>query len=466
MLNNDKTLKLSKDYTFSVSVRDEGKVFAGKLTLSSEKCTLIVMGERYLSDNFYQTTRIECSAFDKTFLLFEISLNYRSNQNLSASDADDNVWFFESEFEVGFVICNEALFNVIDNALGFIIDSDMIKKWVGFTNLQQEIVEKYSARTPSLLGTDTLEFEQELQGYGLLSMFYNFQTHCDMNAFTSGFKFPPQLFIKFNSFVAMEKLHIEYKKLYEFMTVFIGSDFKVETVKVSVDSDISLTNTSVYFPTANQKYERDYPVFPLCRNLRFQDLPIPELPIDCFNNYYLLSENDRSFFSRYLRYQRVNSEEERFLGYFRLLENLIYKTKSYVDPESLKEFLDNSKNHILNRLKDKGSAKDIKTLISRIEQLNNSKYNTAKCIIDFYAKLPSTLKERIVFNNEDIQDVCQLRNNITHANAYTIDEKKLAKYSSFINILLYIALLGKVEISPKSVAEVVHRLNRYHLVQK
>ncbi|SGY86842.1 HEPN domain-containing protein [Moritella viscosa] len=342
----------------------------------------------------------------------------------------------------------------------------MIKKWVGYTNLQQELVEKYHTRKLNPLSADTLEFEQELQGYGHLLMFYNFQIHSDMSAFISGINFPPKLFIRFNSLVEMENLHLEYKKLYELMAVFMGSDFKVDTIEVSVESHISSPNTCVYFPTTNRTYGSDYPAFPLSRNLKFHDLPIPELPLECFNHYYQLSEDDRSMFSRYLRYQRMKSEEERFLGYFRLLESLTYKTKPYVDPEALEELLNDSEKCILESLNGKGSNKDIKTLISRIGRLNNSKYNTAKCIIDFYAELPSALKEGIVFENQDIQDICTLRNDITHANAYTIDEDKLAKYSSFTNALLYIALLKKLGIHQESGAKVVHRLNSYHLIQK
>ncbi|MEC6907727.1 HEPN domain-containing protein [Photobacterium piscicola] len=463
MFDRNEILELGKSYTFDVSVRDENKLFAGKLTLSPSKCTLRVMGERRPSLGFSQSEKIECSSFHMSFFLYDLTINYQSSQCLRAS-IDDDVGFFEFEFEVGYVVCAEGYFHSFDGITSLSIDSCMTKKWVGYTNLQQELIERFHNHTLNPVGIDTVEFSQDLDDYGQLLLFYNFEAHNDVDAFTSGMKFPPVLRIKFNSPISIEDSYCEYQKLYDLMTFLIGSDFNVNSIKLSENRGILSSKVSLYFPTTNRTYEKDYPVFPLSRNLRFHDLPIPELPLCSFKNYYLLPENERITFTRYLRYRRMKSDEERFLGYFRLLESLTYKSKPYVDQDALDVLLNDSKSYIIKKLKGKGRDKDIQKLIDRIGKLNQSKYNTSKCLIDFYATLPSVLKEAIDFNNQEIEKICRLRNDITHANSYSVDESKLNRYISFINMLLYVALLEKIGIKPELSSMVVNRLDGgYHI---
>ncbi len=89
MFDRDEILELGKPYTFDVSVRDENKLFAGKLTLSPSKCTLRVMGERRPSLDFSQSEKIECSSFHMSFLLYDLTIHYQSSQCLRAAIDDD-----------------------------------------------------------------------------------------------------------------------------------------------------------------------------------------------------------------------------------------------------------------------------------------------------------------------------------------------------------------------------------------
>lgn len=464
-LFDDKVLNLGKTYSYPVSVRDMDKLFAGKLTLSPDRCTLRVMGERSTSYDFSQSTKIECSAFNMNFLLFELSIHGHNSQCLQSA-VDEQVAYFEYEFEVGFVVCFEGHFHSFDDAIGFCVKSEMTKKWIGYTELQQELVEKYHTRTLNTNPmSDSMEFNQILKGYGQLRLFYHFQSHHNVYEFSSGLNFPPKLDIQFDSSVSMSDLHFEYKKFYHLMTLLIGSDFKVNEVTVTSGRQTFPSNISVYFPTTNRTHERDYPVFPLGLNLKFNDRDLPEFPLEAFSNYYLLDEKERIIFTRYLRYQRMKSDEERFLGFFRLLESLTTKSSTYVEPESLEAFLKESKACILGKLKGKGTSKDIKKLISRIDRLNTMKYNTSKCIEDFLKKLPDETKASIVVTDVDVQDIVNLRNKITHADAYTIDDRELEKYTSFINALLYLALLERIGIHPELGSKVVYRLDGYHHIQ-
>uniref|UniRef100_UPI00403847AA ApeA N-terminal domain 1-containing protein n=1 Tax=Vibrio jasicida TaxID=766224 RepID=UPI00403847AA len=290
MFDDKKNLNLDKTYSYTVYVKDKDQNFAGKLTLSPDKCTLKVMGERSPSCDFYQSSQIECSSFDKSFMLFELSNVSGSFQNLQYATGKQ-IGFFEYEFEVGFVICSEGNLRSYDDTISFCIKSEMIYKWVGYTNLQQELIEKYQARTLNPL-SDSLEFEQILEGYGKLRLFYHYQTHNNVLEFRTGLNFPPKLSVHFSSPIRMNNLHFEYKKFYHLMTLFIGSDFKVNEVTITTNRQISTFNTSIYFPKPHQNHERDYPVFPLSLNLRFYGENDVNLPLESFNNYYNLKEED------------------------------------------------------------------------------------------------------------------------------------------------------------------------------
>lgn len=459
MFDDDKALNLQNTYTYVVSVKDIDQHFAGKLILTPDKCTLKVMGERRPTFDFSQSSKIECSAFSKSFILFDLSISSQAFQNLQYINSA-HVGFFEYEFEVGFVVCYEGYLDSSDDAISFCVESEMTKKWVGYTNLQQALVDKFHTRTLNPI-FDSLEFEQILEGYGKLRLYYHFQTFNSIYQFSSGLNFPPKLSIHFASPIQLSNLHFEYKKFYHLMTLLIGSDFKVNEVKATT----SRLNTNLYFPTSHQNHKHDYSVFPLSFNLKFNNQDLPHFPLKAFSNYYSLQEEERVFFTRYLRYQRMNSDEEKFLGFFRLLESLVTSSSCYVEPSSLASLLNSAQPYILKKLKGKGRSKDIKNLISRIGRLNTMKYNTTKCIEDFFTKLPDHFRDSIIITDKDIQSIVKLRNNITHANSYTVNDSELQTYTSFINALLYIALLEKVGVPVETSSKIIYRLDGYHHIQ-
>ncbi|WP_368084789.1 HEPN domain-containing protein [Vibrio splendidus] len=463
LLSEDKILNLNQSYEFKVSVEDEDKKFAGRLILSPEKCTLKVMGEREPSRDFFLSKEIKCNSFNRYFWLFDLSEVYWGSQCLR-STIDENIGFFECEFEIGFIVSSETYYPSDCTVLGFSIDSPMIGKWVGMTKTQNNLVEKYHKKTLKPMTDDTTEVIQPINGYGALILYYHLETHYNSKGFSSGLNFPPRLNIAFESYIPLNKLSHEIHKLYDLMTLYVGSDFDMETIEISTSQIGFSVKTSAYYPRTNRTHEMDYPVYPLGHDLQFNDLPIPALSLDSVNQYFNLSEGDRVSFSKYLRYKRMKSDEERFLGYFRILERLTNKKGTYVEQGSLDNLLDRSEGYLRKKLN--GKKKDVKNLIGRIKKMNGAKYNTDKCIGDFYDCLPPELKGGLLYDKQGIQKICKLRNDITHANDYVVRDSDLSKYSSFIEVLLYLALLNKIGIHPEVSSSLAHRLNRFHFVQK
>jgi len=156
----------------------------------------------------------------------------------------------------------------------------------------------------------------------------------------------------------------------------------------------------------------------------------------------------------------MTNTEDRFLGYFRVIESLTRKQKEYLDPEKLNDLLIRSKPFLHKKFKDK---KNVNSFIKGITRYNKSKYNTAKCIQDFYNEIPSATTKYWKYQKHDIQKICQLRNDITHANDYQITNQELYLITCFIELLLIFALALQLGIKPENCAEFV-QLTEYHRV--
>ncbi|WP_034170014.1 HEPN domain-containing protein [Acinetobacter sp. YZS-X1-1] len=443
MFNRECILKLEEEYSFEVNVEDENQSFAGKLTLSPKKCSLRVMTERRPSDNFHKAIIIYCSTLRMNFNLYELKYS-GSSANFSLIGPEQNhVSFYEYIFDVGFITCSSTSLKYDEEITGFTIDASIFAKWINLTKKQEELMHKISSNPRDISREDRVEFTSHIEGYGWIILYYHLEQHFSLDEFRIGSKYPPKLLFQFESSKTVSELHLEFNKFYDLMTFFIGSDFKINTLSIDIIENFSSTS-SVYFPTDFKIKEITYPLLPLGRNSVRYATHLKELPLDCFNNYYKLPEHKRIIFTKYLRYKRMKSDEEKFLGFFRLLEKLTFKSQSYVDEEILKSILNKSRTYLKKRLDSKMSI--IKDLSKRIEKTNQMKYNTLKCLSDFFDSIPIEIQNSLLFKKDELVKITKLRNDITHANEYSIESRDLYQYTNFINALLFLALIAELDI--------------------
>lgn len=436
-------LDLNENYSFDVLVKDHGTNFAGKLTLSPNECTLKVMGERQISLEFYNFDKIECFTLQNHFLLSDVQLKNFGFTSLRLNDQKNRGSFFEIEFHVGLVIksntkiTKETLFN------GFCIESDIIKEWTGITNKQAEVLMKVSDKV--MFNNDLNLFEIPLDNTGILYLSYSLNIHTNLKTLSSGVKLTPQLGLFFYENKCVKDFFKEIKKLYVFISFFWGSGFQVNQIKVNV-LNLKHCNVSAYYPKNFERVCRVYPLVPLGFDLQSRVNDYIGLPFDVFKKYYNLSKDKVEYFNKYIRYREMKSDEEKFLGYFRILEKIVYQSESYVNPTVLEEILEKSENYLKIRLDAK--QKNIKSLIKRVLYANNGKFNTSTCISKFYELIPDDLKEIMDYSKSDIEKICKLRNDITHANEYYIKESELYGYTQFIQQLLCFAMFNKLLETP------------------
>ncbi|MCE6007928.1 HEPN domain-containing protein [Acinetobacter soli] len=439
-------LDLNENYSFDVIVKDHDTNFAGKLILSPDECTLKVMSERQISSEFYNFDKIECFTLQNHFLLSDVQLKNWGFRSLRLNDPSDQGGFFELEFDVGFVIKANTSTSLKKETTfsGFSIEADMIRKWTGITKKQEDLLlQNSNGFFPSHADEDLKLFEIQLENIGFLYLAYNLNLHTDIDSMSSGVKLTPQLGVHF--FECKDKyisiLLKEIRKIYVLLSFFWGDDFSLNNLKITLPH-IRGGDISGYYPSNYIANNKTYPIFPLGFDLRSRYNSYQGLPLDLFQEYYNLDNSKVEYFIKYLRYKRIKSNEEKFLGYFRILERLVHTTGTYVDEESLKILLDRSKKYLIKKLKSRSS--DIRSLCKKIIKSNQGKYVTHDCISRFFDEIPEEIKITMSVKRSDIQGICKLRNDMTHANDYFVSEEDLYQYTEFIHQLLIFALVNKL----------------------
>lgn len=437
-------LNLNENYSFDVLVRDNGTNFAGKLKLSPEDCTLRIMGERQFTSNYYAIETFECFTLRNHFLLSGVKFKSLRSTSLRLNDPINTGGFFELEFNIGFVIKASTSTRLIKETVfnGFSIEAEMIKKWTGITHKQADLLLQNSGRSLSSNADHDLNlFEIQLENIGVLYLAYNMNLHTNIDSMSSGVKLTPQLGMYFVDNKDIATLLKEIRKIYALLSFFWGEDFMINHLKVTLPH-IRGSFISAYYANNYKDNKNSSPAFPLGFDVRSQFNSYEGLPLELFQEYYKLEDRKVEYFTKYLRYKRMKSNEEKFLGYFRILERLVHTTGTYVDEENLKKLLGRSRKYLIKKLSSRSD--DIRSLCNKVIKGNQGKYVTHDCVSRFFDELPEEIKHSMSFNRSDIQRICTLRNDMTHANDYEVNEDDLYHYIQFIQQLLIFALVKKL----------------------
>jgi hypothetical protein len=209
--------------------------------------------------------------------------------------------------------------------------------------------------------------------------------------------------------------------------------------------------------------EHRYPFFPLGHNLSFDQLGLPPLPIDVFPTYMGLLGSGRAFIKKYLRYRHLDNPEERFLGFFRLLEKLCYENESFLPHDKLQSLLTRATPFLIRYFND---TKNVRRIIKRMDRLNRSKLDTAGCIKRFMDAIPATTQERWIYGAGDLEAICKLRNDLTHANELEPDTSDIATKAKFIEVLLVIRLLIHIGVPVADAASISGRLQHHYSIER
>ena len=460
-------LNLHESYEFDVIVHDERNNFAGKLSLSLKKCTILISGEQTLerkySSGWADREELICRDLNKTFILKNLSIHYVRQRAIQAEPCQ--IGFFEVEFTIGFV-----LFLPLDRAShvsisSISIHSSLIGSWIGSTIKQESIVTTYSqgglARNHDEILT---EFFTKAGNNSIMVAHYKFSWQRSPHEFKSGIFFPPCLTTNYHTPIPSSQARIELEKIYNLFSLLVGGDFAPEKIEIYCTAPGLQKAGSFYMPVAHlaKKDSRRAILFPLGKDLRFDQLGLPSFPLEAINAYFCMTVQDLEIWGKYSRYRKLENPEERFLGYFRLLERLCFKQKTFLDEPKLSALIIKAKPYMTKRFGDK---KSVTSFLNGIPRYNSSKYNTSKCIQDFYTSIPKELTSTWKLQKTDIDKICKIRNDISHANDFLVSDDFILECESFAHALLLISMLKKIGIDIETSSKIISRMPGYHFIR-
>lgn len=447
-------LNLRESYELEVVIDTDGLEFLAELHLSPEKIILEVYGETTKNRE-----HIFCKKEYDKFICHTISNSYilvGARRNLGRVKVIKDISFFKKVFEIEYVICCPSSRDLKEEFFELSIYSSSIADWVGKTEKQSEILDIYEEC--GTININTSEFSKEIEGVGRVEV--NYDVNIFTEHFNAGISFLPSLSFVFDEFQSSKEIMAFYHKIYMLFSFLIGGDLDIDRVNVKCDSNNIGT---LYFPV-NKGRQRISSVvlFPLSRKLKFHTNNLPELDLCIISKYFLLEGKQSSYIKEYLNYKKMNHSEDVFLGYFRILESLTYIQKPYLDEVLLADIVNKSKPYLVRKFKD---SKSVSSFLKRVLRINKSKYNVEKCLQDFLCEVSEETRSGWKFSKKDIGEICKLRNDITHANDYYIDSRKLSEFVKFVEVMLILKLLSLIGIPLEKAEKVAPRIDKYYLIE-
>lgn len=461
-----KTLNLLRSYEFDVLIEENNNWFAGKLKLSPEIIVFRVAGEecgkRKFKDKWRDKKHLICKDANRTFLLFGLRLITGKERILGGHS--DGITFFEYSYVVDYAIHfpgdNFGDFSIT----GLRIYSSTIADWTGNTNTQRRISKKYSTGSKITHDEESLfELEATINDKIFLGIYYNVSMYWSPHEFKSGLMFPPSLIVDFKERLDGHSIKQQFDKICTLFQFLVGQTLFIEEIQLA-PSEGFINNASMYYASSKKERgkNRQTILFPLGKDIIFDQSNTPTLPLFLFEKFYLLNDIEYGFFAKYLRYKSMSNPEEKFLGFFRILEKITFNSKEFLDTEKLNKLISRAKPYLYKKFGDK---RNVDSFLKGLSRYNRSKYNTEKCIQDFFHSIPESTTKNWKYNKSDIGGICKLRNDIIHANDYYISDSDLIEKMYFIEILLIFALSHKIGFCTEFSAKFITRFEGYRNIQ-
>lgn len=444
-------LSLSEQYAFEVNVQYENDTYAGELFLTPDSIKLEIMGEDRNKDtgimrDFRSLADIgvlRAYKGDDNFLLYGIKHVRGVSKTLNRLKGKG---FFKIVLEIDYVIFSRYHLLINQEFCSFSIYSSSIQRLIGRTFTQERLLEENSPGEEFLVITDEVVF----------CYAYDYRSSHDSTKKIE--EICPHLFGQMMG-TLIEFLAV-INDLFTVFSFLNGSELEIEEIILRKEGGLSSLDSSLYYPTNRfLKPRAKTSAFFSWHANRGNYIDSCGFKDSHLTKYFSLENTEKSYFSKYLRYKRVDSVEERFLGYFRVLESCCRKDGIYVDFDILESFIGKTKDIITSFFPVE--KKQLLSLVQRLKKLNRQKYNTETCIQRLMSSIDGI---DWVYSKIDVKRICDLRNDITHANDYSLDE--IEPMTNFIESLLVFSLLRLIDVSEVEIVKVLSRLDVFKRVIK
>lgn len=455
MLEKIEELELNKEYFFDVIYREGGAGYSATLHLTPELIKFKVTSERRFELTWGSGEAV-CEDHHNVFLL-------KGLYCISGKDAtishNPYVGIHEAEFTVEAVyFCpggapEDRKFESVN------IFSTTVNEWVGYTTTQQKIFEASYRRED--VEPFLIEFSADANEDEEIGVQYNGKHRQSHLLYEQGFTFVPSVFYSLSAPAnALDPLSV-YKKIYNLLAFLTGVEPSVQSISIYYDLYGYSRKGSLYCLNNSMRPNRsdNYAMFPLGKDPRFEDWGIAPFPMSSFKLYFDECSELPDILSKYVKYRNMGNVEDRLLGYFRLLEKHCYNRKCYLSEDIFARFSRLAKRWV--KANGELTTKQVKSFESGLKRFNGQKYNTEKCVGDFLRSLPESIQKGLGITGELLTEICRLRNDITHANKYHVEELRMHALTTYIHHLLIFAILDKLNVDLNGVVNLIGRLRNY-----
>ncbi|MEN4697009.1 hypothetical protein [Pantoea agglomerans] len=324
--------------------------------------------------------------------------------------------------------------------------------WLGNTSKLNEIInDGFMGKVPEQ--ESLVEFERALKNVGVVGAYYSYKYGGLGTIYTVGMSVAPHITLRFDHSVDLNGLIDKYIDLYMLMRFLTGDRLNFTSVYVHLKSGFNNEDVKFYLPEKNNTGSKLNNAMSLLYSSSYHDDSEKKFPLHIFENYF--SDEDKEInllIKKFVNYSLIDSEEERFLGFYRILERVTFKQSFYVDEAELSALLDRAKG-ILQKKFEKLSVSKFKRAIIRA---NKSKESTETCVRHYIKSMPEGFVNRMRLNEIKIDELCSVRNSMTHQPFFSVSEAKLHDCVITAKLLVSIILMSKLGVSYNLIEEVAN----------
>lgn len=382
------------------------------------------------------------------YLLFDLKINKISSMSME-NNGKFNDYIFLAQ---GFLHSRRELYQS-DLFKNLSVYGDNIKKWSGFSHKLDSILNSSFLNKPPN-NEDCIEFERKIQGLGIIGLYYSYRFGQLDDLHTVGMSVEPRITITFEKPVSLDKLIEHYTDLYMILRFFIGDSLMISNVWTQRCLEHSGNHTQFYLAEKKDGKKAINSSMLLPYSTIYRDNSENTFPELIWENYYNPENTDtKKLIKQFMTYSMIHNNEERFLGFYRIIEAMTAEKSCYVDEDRLLKLLDASRGLLAKKL----PGTSISKFIRAVKKANRSKSNTQMCIQNFIKKLPNIVVEDLKIKDIDIAAICDSRNKIIHQPLFLETPEKIYNNMNATELLTKLALLIRLGIPNEKLEDLINQ---------
>ncbi|CNI56026.1 Uncharacterised protein [Yersinia rohdei] len=378
------------------------------------------------------------------YLLFGLKLNEISWMHTELGEIFSDYSFTAQGFLYSEqMLCENNLFTNLS------IHGEGIKKWSGYTRkLDNIMAHGLNNRLPSQ--DECVVFKKNIAGLGSLGLYYSYRYGGLNGLHTVGMEVDPHIKITFEKPVSFDILIEKYIDLYMLLRFLIGDEISISNIKTQNQNDHWNSYTQLYLAEKKDPNKFIINGMTLPYSSPYRDDSEESFPELVWENYFNHNNYEiKELIKKYVTYSMIHNDEEKFLGYYRILEKITLINSSYVDEDKLSVLLTRSKSLLSNQF----PGVPLKAFLRAIKSANRKKHNTESCIQHFIRSLPESMIEKFKLKDINIREICESRNRIIHQPLFIETSEKIYIYLQETELFLKIALLIKLDVPSSKIEQ-------------